>query len=96
MRTQSEDGAQWIPTRLLRIMPGHMIKTTLGAAHTKLMIQNTLRMPAENPGLIEQECLGIIGVKPARDGGEQPLVSEPLDRLLRVADVVTEICGLRN
>jgi hypothetical protein len=73
MREQSERGAQWIPACLLQIMPGQIVKTTLGSNHTCEMIKHALRLPAENLGLIEEEDLDIIGVK--TKSGQQPLVS---------------------
>jgi hypothetical protein len=73
MREQSEHGAQWIPACLLQIMPGQVVKTTLGSNHTKEMIKHALRLSTENLGLIEEEGLEIIGVK--TQSGQQPLVS---------------------
>jgi eukaryotic translation initiation factor 2C len=81
MRAQSVDGAQWIPARLLEIMPGQVVKTTLGSKHTSDMIANALRLPAENAGLIENEGLEIIGVK-SNNGGKQPLVNLPVEQVI--------------
>jgi hypothetical protein len=57
MREQSDHGTQWIPACLLQIMPGQVVKTTLGSNHTKEMIKHALRLPAESLGLIEEEGL---------------------------------------
>jgi hypothetical protein len=81
MRAQSVDGAQWIPARLLEIMPGQVVKTTLGSKHTSDMIANALRLPAENAGLIENEGLEIIGVK-SNNGGKHPLVNLPIEQVI--------------
>jgi hypothetical protein len=74
MRKQSARGAQWIPACLLQIIPGQIVTTTLDSGHTRDMIKNALRLPAENFGLIEEEGLEIIGVK--GPSNEQTLVSQ--------------------
>lgn len=77
MRSQSAQGALWIPACLLQIIPGQVIKTTLNNMHTSEMIRHALRLPAENVGLLEEEGLDIMGVRAGSDG-QQPLVSDLL------------------
>jgi hypothetical protein len=71
MRQQSRDGAVWIPSQLLEIIPYQTVKAQLPPSLVTSMIRAALRKPAENARLIVQEDLDILRI-PGRS--QRPLV----------------------
>jgi hypothetical protein len=83
MREQSKDGAQWIPACLLEILPYQPMTGQMSPEQTTEMLNHALHLPAKNAGLIDQEGLRILGLKPPSGAGSnEQLVSFQASRYL--------------
>jgi hypothetical protein len=62
MRSQSKDGAIWVPAQLLDIVPYQTVKSQLPPALIASMITAALRKPALNARLIVEEGLDLLRI----------------------------------
>ena len=63
MRQQTLAGAQWIPACCLEIIPNQQTAAPLSPDHTTKMLEDAVRLPAENAGLIDVEGLKTLGLR---------------------------------
>jgi hypothetical protein len=63
-RQKSDNGAVWIPTQLLEIVPYQRMSSQLPPTLTTQMIEVALRPPADHARLIVEEGLDVLQIGP--------------------------------
>jgi hypothetical protein len=64
-KEESLKGSSWIPACLLEILPNQPMTVPMNPETTPSMIEKALRYPIHNLGLINEEGLVKLGIKPS-------------------------------